>query len=108
MRKKADKKNMHKKCGKANKTSSVQNFSPIQNESTRCDAELKIIGFYDLSKEDDSFDEKEQEQEKEQNKNDNVFGLNKLLIGKKRERSKDKDDIKEKEKEKEQEKITKN
>ena len=108
MRKKTGKKSMHKKCGKANKTSSVQNFPPIQNESTRCDTELKIIGFYDLTKEDDSFDEKEQEQEKEQNKNDNVFGLNKLLIGKKRERSKDKDDIKEKEKEKEQEKITKN
>ena len=104
MKRKAEKKIMHKKCDNANRASSVHNFPPIPIESTKCDTELKIIDFIDLSNVDNSFDEKEKEKEQNKNKNDNVFELNKLLIGKKRERSNNKDDIKEKEKEKQKEK----
>ena len=105
MKRKAEKKSMPKKCDKANRASSIQNFPPIPYESTKCDTELKIIDYIDLSNEDDSFNEKEPEQNK--NNNDNIFDLNELFIGKKRERSNNEDDIKEKQKQKEKEKIIK-
>ena len=94
MKRKNGKKNLIKKCANANNVNSGQNFPPIPYESTRCDSELKIIDFFDLSKEEDSSDEKEND------KNDEVFGLNNLLLGKKRERENNKDNIVDKEKDK--------
>jgi len=87
MKRKIGKNNLIKKYDNANTVISGQNFPSIPYESTRCDSELKIIDFFDLSKEEDSSDEKEND------KNDEVFDLNKLLLGKKRERANDKDNI---------------
>ena len=53
MKRKTQNANFHKKVESAKKSGSNHNFPKIPIESTRCDSELKIIDFFDLSKDED-------------------------------------------------------
>ena len=82
MKRKTQNANFHKKVESAKKSRSNQNFPKIPIESTRCDSELKIIDFFDLSQDDDECSD---ENKKAQNEIiENNDDINNDLLGKKR------------------------
>ena len=85
MKRKTQNANIHKKVESAKKSRSNQNFPKIPIESTRCDSELKIIDFFDLSQDDDECSD---ENKKAQNEIiENNDDINDDLLGKKRKRA---------------------